>query len=59
MNLITADCTREDLVLCLKHLSATAGRLPSHYVDRRAALHADINLLLDELEVRGELRGRV
>jgi hypothetical protein len=56
MEIITADCSRADLVESLMHLSRTAGRLPSHYVERRAALHADIDLLLGELEVRGELR---
>ena len=56
MNAITDELTRADIVTALLHLSATAQRLPSHYVDRRASLHVQMNMLIRELEVRGELR---
>ena len=42
------DTTRADLEEAITHLAATAARLPSHWTDRRAAIHARINDLLDQ-----------
>ena len=48
--LITDATPREELEEALTHLAATASRLPRHYVDRKAAIHARIDVLLDEWE---------
>jgi hypothetical protein len=45
---ITAETTRADLEDALRNLVATARRLPAHYVDRRAELHAEIDALIDD-----------
>lgn len=46
--LITDTTPRAELEEALTHLAATASRLPRHYVDRKAAIHARIDALLDE-----------
>lgn len=45
---ITTDCTRLDLEEAMAHLVATLRRLPTHYTDKRAELHGEIDLLLSE-----------
>ena len=49
---VTDDTTRADIEEALHHLTAAAKRLPSHYVDRRAAIHVRIDALLTELQGR-------
>lgn len=41
-----APADRADLEEAIRHLAATAARLPSHFVDKRAELHDRINVLL-------------
>ena len=48
MDVITDETTRAELEEAMRHLAATAARLPQHYVDRRAAIHARIDVLLGE-----------
>ncbi len=49
---VTDDTTRAEIVEALHHLNATAKRLPIHFVDKRAAVHRRINVLLTELQLR-------
>lgn len=49
---VTDDTTRLEIEEALAHLSASAKRLPSHYVDRRADIHRRINVLLCEWQMR-------
>lgn len=49
---ITDDTTPDELREAITNLAATASRMPSHWTDRRAALHARIDALLDELGTR-------
>ena len=48
---ITDETTRAEIEEALTYLAATAARLPRHYVDRKAAIHARIDALLDDLEL--------
>ena len=50
---ITDDTTPDELREAITNLAATASRMPAHWTDRRAALHARIDALLDELGTRG------
>ncbi len=45
------DRTREELTDALASLSIEAGRLPRHFVERKAMLHAQIDQLLTLLEL--------
>lgn len=47
---ITADTSRPDLEEAMSHVLASLRRLPSHWTDRRAALHAELDALLTEHE---------
>ncbi len=49
---VTDDTTPEELREAITNLAATAARLPAHWVDRKAVLHARIDALLDELAGR-------
>ena len=46
---VLPDETAEMIAGAITGLSADAGRMPEHWVDRRAALHAQIDELLDRL----------
>lgn len=50
---VTDDTTADDLRECITHLAAEAARLPIHFVEKRAAIHAHIDDLLEELQSRG------
>jgi hypothetical protein len=51
--------TPEEIAEAITRLSAYAARMPDHWVDRRAAAHARIDTLLDELIAhRGGRSGR-
>ena len=43
--------TVADLREAITHLARTTMRQPTHWVDRKAATHARINELLDQLEL--------
>ncbi len=45
---ITDDTTRAELEEAIRNLVATARRMPDHWVDKRAALHAKIDALLED-----------
>lgn len=45
------ETTAEDIREAITHLSATAARIPAHWADRKATIHAKINDHLDHLEV--------
>ena len=47
---ITTDVTRAELEEAMVHVVATLRRLPIHHGDKRAALHAELDALLDEHE---------
>jgi hypothetical protein len=42
--------TRADIEEAIRGHALTASRLPRHYTDRRGAIHARINSLLDQWE---------
>ena len=44
---ITTEDTREDLAEAMTNIVATLRRMPSHWTDRRATLHAELDALLD------------
>ena len=43
---VTDDTTRADLEVAMTNLAQQAKRLPAHFVDRRAQIHATIDSLL-------------
>lgn len=47
---ITADCTRAELEEAMAHVLASLRRLPSHWTDKRAALHGELDALLTQHE---------
>ena len=47
---VTDDTTADELREAITNLAATAHRMPAHWTDRRAVLHARIDVLLDELD---------
>jgi hypothetical protein len=47
---VTEPVTREELTEALRHLASTAARIPIHWTDRKAAIHALIDQRLTELE---------
>ena len=49
---ITDETTPEELREAITNLSATAARLPAHWIERKAVLHGRIDALLDELAGR-------
>lgn len=49
---ITDDTTPDELREAITNLAATASRMPAHWTDRKAAMHARIDALLDELGAR-------
>ena len=42
--------TRAELTEALHHLTTTAARIPTHWTDRKAAIHKQIDKRLTELE---------
>lgn len=48
--LITDEAARAEIKEAITHLATTAARLPDHYDVRKAALHAQIDALLEVLE---------
>lgn len=42
--------TRAELIEAIQHHNATLRRMPAHWTERRAGLHAKVNDLLDQLE---------
>lgn len=50
---ITTDTTRPDLEEAMAHVLATLRRMPSHWTDKRAALHSELDDLLVEWEAAG------
>lgn len=46
--LITDDTTRAELEEAMANIVATLHRMPSHWTDRRAALHAKLDALLED-----------
>lgn len=50
MSIDTAPETVEELREAITNMAATAAKMPAHWVDRRAAIHARVNELLDKLE---------
>jgi len=45
---------RAELAEAITHLSATAARIPTHWIDRKALMHQRINDLLDLWEQADE-----
>jgi len=54
---ITADCTRAELEEAMTHVLATLRRMPSHWTDKRAALHGELDELLTQHEALGKTDG--
>lgn len=50
---VTEHDTSDDLREAITHLAAEAARLPVHFTEKRASIHAQIDTLLDELATRG------
>jgi hypothetical protein len=50
---IADDTTADEIREAITNMAKTASRLPRHFVERKAALHAKIDALLDELEGKG------
>ena len=48
--LITDDTTRAELEEAIANVVNTLHRMPAHWTDRRAALHAKVDALLDDWE---------
>lgn len=46
--LITDDTTRAELEEAMHNVVATLHRMPAHWTDRRAALHAKLDALLED-----------
>lgn len=46
--LITDDTTRAELEEAMANIVGTLHRMPAHWVDRRAALHAKLDALLED-----------
>lgn len=42
--------SRDEIAEAITNMAHTAARMPAHWVDKRAALHDQINALLDQLE---------
>ena len=42
--------TPDEIREAITHLAATARRMPDHWLDKRAAMHDRINVLLDLLD---------
>lgn len=49
---VTDETTAEELREAITNLNQYAMRLPAHWKDRKATIHARINVLLTELENR-------
>ena len=47
---ITDDSTRADLEEAMAHVVATLHRMPAHWTDRRASLHAKLDAMLADWE---------
>ena len=45
---ITTETTRAELAEAMTHIVASIRRLPIHYTDKRVALHAELDALLEE-----------
>lgn len=51
---VTDDTTRPDLEEAMSHIVATLHRMPSHWTDRRAALHRKLDALLEDWQAAGD-----
>lgn len=49
---VTDDSTPDEIREAITNIARTAAMCPAHWTERRAAMHARINALLDELEAR-------
>jgi len=47
---VTDATTKAELAEAMTNMAATAARMPAHWTDRKAAIHARIDVLLDEYE---------
>lgn len=47
---VTDQTTRAELEEALSNIVGTLHRMPAHWVDRRAALHAKIDAMLEDWE---------
>lgn len=45
--IVTPETTRAELAEAITNLRATVQRMPAHWFERRGAIHAQINDLLD------------
>lgn len=45
---VTDETTRAELEDTMRQVTATLHRMPAHWTDRRAALHAKLNVLLED-----------
>lgn len=45
---VTDDTARADIEEALRYVNESLHRMPAHWTDRRAALHAKIDALLDD-----------
>lgn len=50
MSVDTAPETVDELREAITNMAHTAARMPAHWTERRAAIHAQIDALLDQLE---------
>lgn len=50
---ITDDTTRAELEEAITSHRETLRRMPAHWTDRRAAIHAKIDAMLDDWEAAG------
>ena len=48
---ITHDSTRADIEEAMAHVVATLHRMPGHWTDRRAVLHAKLDALLTDWQM--------
>ncbi|WP_067428320.1 hypothetical protein [Nocardioides jensenii] len=49
---VTDDTTKAELEEAITNIRATLARMPSHWTDRRAGLHAKIDALLVEWQAK-------
>lgn len=47
---VTDETTRAELEEAMRRVTATLHRMPAHWTDRRAALHAKLDVLLEDWE---------
>lgn len=47
---VADEITPAEIIEAIEHANRTLKRMPRHWTDRRAAVHATLNGLLDDLE---------